>query len=76
MFTLVTTVVVLVLTEFVEDSVEVAVIVGATTLGGTLTTTTMSAAVPAAKLGLVHVTFPVAPTAGVTQVQPAGATTD
>src|SRR5271155_2424191 len=34
------------------------------------------AAVLPAMLGLVHTTFPVAPTAGVTQVQPAGAATE
>src|SRR5579872_4453545 len=74
--TLVTTVVVLVLTEFAADRVEVAVIVAATTLGATLTTTTMLADAPTARVGSVQVTFPVAPTAGVTQAHPAGASTD
>jgi hypothetical protein len=76
MFTLVTTEVVLVLTEFAADSEEGAVIVVAVTLDGTFTTTTMLADAPEAKLGFVHVTFPVEPTAGVVQVHPAGAITD
>ena len=76
MFTLVTTVVVLVLTEFVADRVEVAVMVDATTVGATLTTTTMLADAPEANVGLVQVTLPVAPIAGVVQVQPAGARAD
>jgi hypothetical protein len=76
MITLVVTVVVLVVTEFEADRLDVAVIVGATTLGATLTTTTMFAEAPTARLGSVQVTFPVEPTAGVVQVQPAGAKTD
>src|SRR5271156_5214343 len=74
--TLVVTIVVLVFTEFDADSVEVAVIAGATTVGATFTTTTISAVSPTAKLGSVQVTFPVEPTAGVVQVHPAGAITD
>jgi hypothetical protein len=74
--TLVTTIVVLVFTEFDADSVEVAVIAAAVTVGATFTTTTISAASPTAKVGSVQTTFPVAPTAGVVQVQPAGASTD
>jgi hypothetical protein len=69
-------VVVLVLTELLADRVDVAVVVPAATLGATLTTTIMLADAPDARLGSVQVTFPVAPTAGVTQVQPAGAMTD
>ena len=60
----------------VADTDEVAVIVAATTLAGTFTTTTMSADAPDARLGSVQVTFPVPPTAGVVQVHPAGANTD
>src|SRR5271169_5929032 len=78
-FTLVVTVVLL-LAELgsvvVAETVEVAVIVGATTVDGTFTTTTMSAVAPTASVGSVQVTFPVLPTAGVVQVQPAGASTD
>src|SRR6266567_4634928 len=79
MFTLVITVVVLLAalgSEVVADTVEVAVIVGATTVGATFTTTIMSADAPAARVGSVQVTFPVLPTAGVVQVHPAGARTD
>jgi hypothetical protein len=76
MITLVVTVVVLVVTEFVADRVDVAVMVGATTLGATLTTTTILAVAPTARLGSVQVTFPVEPTAGEVQVHPAGAKTD
>jgi hypothetical protein len=79
MFTLVVTVVLLLAalgSEVVADTVEVAVIVGATTVGATLTTTIMSADAPAARVGSVQVTFPVPPTAGVVQVHPAGARTD
>jgi hypothetical protein len=42
----------------------------------TFTLTLMFATVPAVTLGFMHVVVPVAPTAGVTQVQPAGALTD
>lgn len=46
-------------------------------LGGTLTTITMSAAVPEPRLAVsLHTTFPVEPTAGEVQVHPAGASTD
>jgi len=62
--------------EVVADTVDVAVIVPAAMLGATFTTTMMSETAAAATLGLVHVTFPVPPTAGVVQVQPAGANTD
>jgi hypothetical protein len=77
--TLVTTVVLLFArlgSEVVEVTVDVAVIVDASTVGATLTTTTMSADVPIARLGLVQVTVPVAPTAGAVQFHPAGAITD
>jgi hypothetical protein len=74
--TFVTTVVVLVFTEFAALSVEVAVIVGTTMLGATLTTTTMLAVAPTARLGSVQLTFPVEPTAGAVHVHPAGARTD
>jgi hypothetical protein len=62
--------------DVVADTVEFAVIVAATTLAGTFTVTTMLSAAPTAKVGLVQVTFPVPPTAGVVHVQPAGARTD
>jgi hypothetical protein len=74
--TVVTTVVVLVFTEFVAFRVDVAVIVGATTLAATFTTTTMLAVAPTARLGSVQLTVPVEPTAGAVHVHPAGATTD
>ena len=60
----------------VEVTVEFAVMVGATTVGGTFTTTMMSATAPEARVGSVQVTVPVAPTEGVVQVHPAGAKTD
>ncbi|MFZ0320032.1 MAG: hypothetical protein WAL56_12990 [Candidatus Sulfotelmatobacter sp.] len=60
----------------VEETDEFAVIVVAVTVDARFTTTMMSADAPDAKLGSVHVTFPVAPTAGVVQVQPAGADTE
>jgi hypothetical protein len=79
-FTLVVTVVLLfaeVGSEVVAETDEVAVIVPMATLDGTLSTTTMSADVPELKLPVsLHVMVPVAPTAGVVQVQPAGADTD
>src|ERR1700730_7726573 len=77
--TLVTTVVLLLAalgSDVVDDTVEVAVTVAATTVGATFTTTTMSAVAPAASDGSVQITFPVAPTAGVVQVHPTGASTD
>ena len=55
---------------------ELAVIVVGVTLAGTFTTTMMSAEAPDARLGSLQVTVPVAPTAGVVQVHPAGAMTD
>ena len=55
---------------------EFAVIVPAATVAGTFTTTIMSAVAPTARLGSVQFTFPVPPTAGVVQIQPAGADTD
>jgi hypothetical protein len=54
-----------------EETDEFAVIVPAATVEATFTTITMSADVPAARLGLVQVTEVV-----VVQVQPAGAETD
>jgi hypothetical protein len=62
--------------EVVADTVEVAVMVAATTDGATFTTTTISAEAPDASVGFVQVTLPVPPTAGVVQVHPAGAMTD
>src|SRR5579864_6970432 len=55
---------------------EFAVIVVGATLAGTFTTTMMSAEALEARLGSLHVTVPVVPTAGVVQVHPAGAITD
>src|ERR1700734_617012 len=60
----------------VAETDEVAAIAAAVTLGGTLTTTMMEAEVVTAKLVSVQVIFPVAPTAGVVPVQPAGAETE
>ena len=57
-------------------TVEFAVMVPAVTVVGTFTTTMMSAAVATARFGVVQFTFPLAPTAGSVQVQPAGADTD
>jgi hypothetical protein len=63
--------------EVVAETEEVAVIVPIATVEGTFSTTTMSAEVPAARFAVsLHVTVPVAPTAGVVQVHPAGASTD
>jgi hypothetical protein len=56
-----------------EETVEVAVIVVAAIEEATFTTTIMLEDAPEAKLASVQVTVPVAPTAGVVQVQPAGA---
>src|SRR6267142_593467 len=59
-----------------EDTDEFAVMVVPSAVAAfTFTVTLMFAAEPAARLGFVHVTVPVAPTAGVTQVQPAGTIT-
>jgi hypothetical protein len=69
-------VVVLLVSEFAAETDEVAVIGVAVILGATLTTTTMAADVFAARLGSVQVTLPVAPTAGLVHVQPAGAETE
>ena len=61
----------------VAVTVEVAVIVPAAVPAGTFTTTMMSAEdVLASDEPSVQVTVPVAPTAGVVQVQPTGASTD
>ena len=59
--------------EVVAETEEAAVIEVAVTVEGTFNTTMMSADVLAATLGFVHVIVPVAPTAGVVQVHPAGA---
>src|ERR1700751_3986328 len=79
-FSLVVTVVLLFAllgSEVVADTEEVAVIGPVVTVEGTFTTTTMSAEVPAGRLELsLQLTVPVAPTAGVVQVHPAGASTD
>jgi hypothetical protein len=69
-------VVVLLVSEFAAETDEVAVIGVAVILGATLTTTMMAADVFAARLGSVQVTLPVAPTAGLVHVQPAGAETE
>lgn len=55
-----------------EDTVEVALMLVAVTLDARFTTTMMFEDAPDARLGFVQVTLPVAPTAGVVQVQPAG----
>lgn len=62
--------------EVVADTDEAAVMELAVTVEGTPSTTIMSADVLAAMLGFVQVIVPVAPTAGVVQVHPAGAETD
>jgi hypothetical protein len=69
-------VVVVLVSELVAETEEVAVIVVAGTVEATFTTTMIVAEVFDAILGSVQVTFPVPPTAGVVQVQPAGAETD
>src|SRR5579862_2550654 len=69
-------VLVVMVSAFVAETEEVAAIAAAVTLEGTLTTTTMDADVVAAMLVSVQVIFPVAPTAGVVQFQPAGAETE
>ena len=79
-FTLVVTVVLLLAlrgSAVVAETEEVAVIVPMATVEGTFNTTTMSAELEAARFAVsLHVTVPVAPTAGVVQVHPAGASTD
>src|SRR5579863_5799561 len=69
-------VVVLAVGELVAVTEELAVIGEVVTLAGTFTTITIFAVAPTARLGLVQLTFPVPPTAGVVQVHPAGAITD
>src|SRR4030081_1860480 len=60
-----------------DDTDEVAVMVVLLAVAAfTLTVTLIFATEPAARLGFVHVTVPVPPTAGMTHVQPAGASTD
>src|SRR6266850_533093 len=59
-----------------DDTDELAVMVVPSAVAAfTFTVTLMFASEPAVRLGFVHVTVPVAPTAGVTQVQPAGTIT-
>ena len=60
----------------VAETDEVAAMAAAVTVDGTLTTTMIDAEVVAAIVGSVQVIFPVAPTAGVVHVQPAGAETE
>jgi sirohydrochlorin ferrochelatase len=61
----------------VAETEEVVVIVPIATVEGTFNTTTISAEVDAARLEpSVQLIVPVAPTAGVVQVHPAGASTD
>jgi hypothetical protein len=64
--------------DVVAETLEFAVMeVPIATVEGTFNTTTMSAAVPEAKLAeSLQVIVPVPPTAGVVQVHPAGASTD
>ena len=62
--------------EVVAETDEAAVMDAAVTVAGTFTTTVIFAAEPAVRLGFVQVIVPVAPTAGVVQVQPTGADTD
>ena len=62
--------------EVVAETEEAAVMELAVTVDGTFSTTMISVAVPDAMLGFVHVIVPVALTAGVVQVHPAGAETD
>jgi prephenate dehydrogenase len=59
-----------------EETVEVAVVLPTAMVGATLTTTTMLADVPAARLAIVQFTVPVAPTTGVVQAHPTGIETD
>lgn len=79
-FTLVVTDVLLLLdvgSDVVADTDDVAVIVPIATLDGTLSTTTMSAVFPELRFAVsVQVIVPVPPTAGVVQLQPAGADAD
>ena len=65
-------VVVLLVSEFVAETDEVAVMVVAGTVGATFTTTMISADAFEARLGSEQVTLPIAPTAGVVHDQPAG----
>ena len=60
----------------VDETEDAAVIDGTITVGATLTTTIMSAELPEARDDAVQLTLPVPPTAGVVQVQPAGAETE
>ena len=69
-------VLVVMVSAFVAETDEVAAMAAAVTLGGTLTTTMIDAEVVSAKLASVQVIFPVAPTAGLVQVHPAGAETE
>jgi hypothetical protein len=62
--------------EVEEETVEVAVMVVAAIEDATFTTTIILAEAPEARLASVQVTVPVAPTAGVVQIQPAGAEMD
>ena len=59
-----------------EDTDEFAVIDATVMLLARFTTTMIAAELPLAMLGVVQVTFPVPPIAGVVQVQPAGAETE
>src|SRR5271169_65804 len=74
------TTVVLLLAELgslvVEVIDEFAVMDATTTEAATFTVTMMSADTPKARFGSVQFTLPVAPTAGVVQVQPTGAETE
>src|SRR5215467_958488 len=78
--TVVVTVVVLLVfvgSPVVDDKVEVAVMTDPlASLAFTLTVTSMLATVPAGNPEFVQVTVPVAPTAGVEQLHPAGNRTD
>jgi hypothetical protein len=67
---------VVLVSEFAAETDEVAAMGLVVSLAATLTTTMMAADVLAAKLGSVQDMFPVDPTAGVVQVQPAGAETE
>jgi hypothetical protein len=63
--------------EVVVDTDEVAVIGLVATVEGMFNTTTMSADVPAGRLELsLQLIVPLAPTAGLVHVHPAGASTD
>jgi hypothetical protein len=60
----------------VEETEEAAVMEATATEGARFTITIMSAELPDGRLAAEQVTLPVPPTAGVVQVQPAGAETD